>query len=366
VRRQEHVGGFHVPVHEPRAVEHRERARQVSHDPTRVMSREWRDRVEGDRIDTLEHDAERAVSVVNADALAVNELRRPQRRKHRGLAARPLERPAGRGVHGLQDDEVPIRTVARLPHLTLTASSELPKELVALERLPRSVPHASMVAGLTDGTDRDRARVIRAGSRSADDPSNAAIPLKMGVLRAQGAWLAACDVTSTDHQPTRSKETLMNIQKRTLAAVLSVLTLASPKAEASGAHPACAHHCPASVPRLPSIGASEVQTALNELLRAEGLGATRAATVLVDNRELDDDERTVEALVTVVSKEHCSPAGCATLVVRRAGSGLVALGSGRVLTVLKSRSKGWLDLTDSTILPLEPARALKFDGARYR
>jgi hypothetical protein len=81
--------------------------------------------------------------------------------------------------------------------------------------------------------------------------------------------------------------------------------------------------------------------------------------------ELDGDPSTAEALVDVISTEHCFAAACPTLVIRRAADGsLVTAGHGSWLVPLKSRTRGWVDLGETA--PVLTVRALKFAGTRYQ
>lgn len=120
----------------------------------------------------------------------------------------------------------------------------------------------------------------------------------------------------------------------------------------------------ASSPTAP-IDVPRVKAALNDLLAAEGLGAASSAFVVVRHVDLDGDPSTEEALVDVVSVEHCVGA-CETLVVRAASNGaLFTSGHGKALGVLASRSAGWMDLSVNA-LPGLTVGALKFSAGRYR
>lgn len=116
----------------------------------------------------------------------------------------------------------------------------------------------------------------------------------------------------------------------------------------------------------PRIDASRVQSSLNDLLAAEGLGAARAGVAVVRPVDLDGDASTLEMLVDVVSPEHCVGAVCETLVVRACASGeLWAVGHGKMLLPLGTRSGGWTDLSVSAF-PGLAVGALRFSAGRYR
>jgi hypothetical protein len=124
--------------------------------------------------------------------------------------------------------------------------------------------------------------------------------------------------------------------------------------------------CPNQCAPAPKITNALVVQHLNELLRSEGLSQAHEPLVTVRSMELDNDLVTAEALVDVLTPEHCTVGGCTTLVVqiRRDGS-LVSIGHGKWLTALGSSTQGWIDLAEGA-LPLFVARALKFSGARYQ
>lgn len=137
--------------------------------------------------------------------------------------------------------------------------------------------------------------------------------------------------------------------------------------------PTFARPSPAPLPACPADGpppaapvdAARVQAALNDLLVAEGLGATRSGVAIVRRVDLDGDPTTQEALVDVLSVEHCMGA-CETLVVRSASNGgLYTSGHGKGLGVLGSRSAGWVDLSVNA-LPGITVGALRFSAGRYR
>ena len=113
-----------------------------------------------------------------------------------------------------------------------------------------------------------------------------------------------------------------------------------------------------------SIASSEVDAQLNQLLAQEGLSSTRAGKGIMRAIDLDGDPSTAEALVDVVSPEHCVALTCTTLVVRRGANGkLVAIGHGTWLQPLRSRTSGWMDLGETA--PLVTVRALRMSGAHY-
>ena len=132
--------------------------------------------------------------------------------------------------------------------------------------------------------------------------------------------------------------------------------------------PATAPPAPAPVQR---ITRDSVWTSLNSLLRDEGLAQVRSnALTSIHAIDLDGDASTEEALVDVIAPETCDPAGqCETLVVRALPCGrLVALGHGRWLRPLASRSEGWMDLgeTQTTLFSgTVVVRALRWRTVRY-
>lgn len=153
-----------------------------------------------------------------------------------------------------------------------------------------------------------------------------------------------------------------------LAAVLAASSLLSslPATPPSPGSPAPAPACPeAPLPPAPPVDATRVQASLNELLSAEGLATTRAGIAVVRRVDLDGDPTTQEALVDVVSMEHCLGT-CETLIVRSAPTGaLYTFGHGKGLGILGTRSLGWVDLSVNT-LPGLTVGALRFTAGRYR
>lgn len=153
-----------------------------------------------------------------------------------------------------------------------------------------------------------------------------------------------------------------------LAALLAVAATAS-AAQAPTIPEAAPASCPAPSAHR-AIRTETVGAALNELLASEGLTQVASALPVIRPMELDGDSNTDEALVDVVAPELCNPVGqCETLVVRALPCGrLVAMGHGKSLMPLASRSRGWMDLVETTpVLLVVPIalRALRFDGVRY-
>lgn len=144
-----------------------------------------------------------------------------------------------------------------------------------------------------------------------------------------------------------------------LVALASSLALA-----AQTQHPTV--RCDETPPPAPKVDASRVQSSLNDLLAAEGLGASRSGVAVVRPVDLDGDASTLEVLVDVLSPEHCVGAVCETLVVRAcAGGQLWAIGHGKMLLPLGSRSGGWMDLSESAF-PGLPVGTVRFSAGRYR
>ncbi|MFO0617025.1 MAG: hypothetical protein U0414_30800 [Polyangiaceae bacterium] len=145
-----------------------------------------------------------------------------------------------------------------------------------------------------------------------------------------------------------------------LLVALSLVPAAAPHVAAPLSGDAC--------PMPTRIDAARVQASLNDLLAAEGLGATRAGVAIVRRVDLDGDATTLEALVDVISLEHCVGGACETLVVRVSSTGdLATAGHGKALGLLESRSGGWMDLSVNAF-PAIPVGALRFSAAlgRYR
>ena len=168
-----------------------------------------------------------------------------------------------------------------------------------------------------------------------------------------------------------------------LAAALLALTtsttpapaLAPAHASPWGAAPAWNEAQPHQTPAPPParhITHARVVASLNALLQAEGLSVIAAGMPLIRPIDLDADASTQEALIDVVAPEHCDPAGlCQTLIVRALPCGhLAAIGHGRQLTPLLSRTHGHLDLGEMqwSFPFLQPVvvRALHWTGNHYR
>lgn len=157
-----------------------------------------------------------------------------------------------------------------------------------------------------------------------------------------------------------------------LFSTLLALAAASSPAPPAPPAPSCEAPpaLPAPAPPARSIRADTVRVWLNTMLQAEGLTQVTAAQPILRRVELDSDVRTEEALVDIIAPEHCDALGqCQTLIVRALPCGrLVALGHGRGLTPLDSRTAGWLDLGEThrtLLLPPVVLRALHWRGARY-
>ncbi len=146
----------------------------------------------------------------------------------------------------------------------------------------------------------------------------------------------------------------------TLAALIAI----APTLSDAHVAPACGATPPSAPAR---ISADVARQRLNDLLVSEGLTRVREPVVAVRSLELDDDPSTVEALVDVLTPEHCGPTlECTTIVVQRSACNeLRTIGHGRWLQVLVSRSNGWADLVETGLLPIA-RRALRFESGRYR
>lgn len=161
----------------------------------------------------------------------------------------------------------------------------------------------------------------------------------------------------------------MHLAAALLALVASTALATPAPVAACPSAPACPSAAPAATRR---ITQETVVASLNALLRDEGLSQVATASPLLRYVDLDGDARTEEALVDVLSPEHCDPSGrCVTLILRALPCGrLVPMGHGRWLNPLASRTHGYMDLgeTQWSILPFQTAvvRALHWDGRRYR
>ncbi|MFO0757067.1 MAG: hypothetical protein U0359_11295 [Byssovorax sp.] len=128
--------------------------------------------------------------------------------------------------------------------------------------------------------------------------------------------------------------------------------------------------CPCDAPSPPAIRPETVRAALDDMLRAEGLAPSSSALPVIRRVDLDGDPRTEEAIVDVISSEHCDVTGlCMSIVVAARCDGLKAVGHGRFLQAIDSRSSGWMDVGESgrslfSVIPVV-VRALHWNGVRY-
>jgi hypothetical protein len=120
----------------------------------------------------------------------------------------------------------------------------------------------------------------------------------------------------------------------------------------------------------PVLTNGAIEKALPALLAAEGLKSAMPAAAVVRRADLDGDATTEEALVDVISADLCGPAlACPTLIVVIRGGQIGTIGHGTALTVLQSRTSGWVDLgvQSPTLVPFVFAvtRALRWSNFRY-
>jgi hypothetical protein len=146
------------------------------------------------------------------------------------------------------------------------------------------------------------------------------------------------------------------------AAALFLATIAG----STDAQSACPADCESS-----RLCDASVRDALPRLMREQNLSYSSDVQFQTFRRDLDGDPSTEEALINLVSPHLCAPTlSCPTLVVVSRGGFVYTIGSGRLLTPLKSTYRGWFDLGEQepTLFPFRYAvtRVVRFDGLRYR
>ena len=150
----------------------------------------------------------------------------------------------------------------------------------------------------------------------------------------------------------------MNRAAATLIALTAVTTVAAPAVT----HAACR---PAKHTSLASVMNDAV--AMQRLLSAEQLTAPSTGTMSLLPVELDANSKTKEAIITLISPEHCHLTGCVGIVVQLEQNGAVkALGHGRMLAVSAGTSGGYTNLLAANPHAIGKFITLSHCYGRYR